>query len=153
MLPFIALLCAGFYASYICQGHIIIHPLIWAFVNQFSKYKSSCQLEGDNYYVAVNFQTEERYQHFISFLPTYNILILKKKVGLGFRQYLSYNMAVSFIGEGNWSAQRKPLTCRKSLTNFITLHLYVVCSTPRHGYAYFVIQLNIANCKLLFPFQ
>jgi hypothetical protein len=109
----------------------------------------------------VNYQTEERYQHFISFLPTYNILILKKKVGLGFRQYLSYIMAVSFIGGGSWSAQRKPPTCRKSLTNLITLHLYVVitlhlyvvCSTPRHGYAYFVIQLNIANCKLLFPFQ
>ena len=104
----------------------------------------------------MNYQTEERYQHFISFLPTYNILILKKRVGLGlcqFRQYFSYIMAVSFIGGENWRAQRKPPTYRKWLTNFITLHLYVVCSTPRRGYAYFVIQLNIANCKLLFPFQ
>jgi len=29
-------------------------------------------------------------------------------------------MAVSFIGEGNQSTRRKPLTCHKSLTNFIT---------------------------------
>ena len=30
-------------------------------------------------------------------------------------------MAASFIGGGNRSTQRKPLTCRKSLTNFITV--------------------------------
>ena len=94
----------------------------------------------------------------ISFLFCLHIIswYWKKRVGLGlcqFRQYFSYIMAVSFIGGENWSAQRKPPTCRKWLTNFITLHLYVICSTPRHGYAYFVIQLNIANCKLLFPFQ
>jgi hypothetical protein len=35
-------------------------------------------------------------------------------------------MAVSFIGGGNWSTWRKPLTCRKSLTN------NVISSTPRH---------------------
>ena len=34
-----------------------------------------------------------------------------------FQQYSSYIMAVSFIGGGN---RRKPATCRKSLTNFIT---------------------------------
>jgi hypothetical protein len=34
-----------------------------------------------------------------------------------FQQYFSYVVAVSFIGGGN---QRKPQTCRKSLTNFIT---------------------------------
>jgi len=32
----------------------------------------------------------------------------------------SYIVAVSFIGGGNRSTRRKPLTCRKSLTNFIT---------------------------------
>jgi hypothetical protein len=37
-----------------------------------------------------------------------------------FQQNFSYIVAVSFIGGGNWSTQRKPLTCRKSLTNFIT---------------------------------
>ena len=39
-------------------------------------------------------------------------------------------MAASIIGEGNQSIWRKPLTCSKSLTNFITLN--VVSSTPRH---------------------
>jgi hypothetical protein len=36
-----------------------------------------------------------------------------------FQQYLSYIVAVSFIGGGNRSTQRKSSTCRKSLTNFI----------------------------------
>ena len=31
-----------------------------------------------------------------------------------------YIVAVSFIGGGNWSTRRKPPTCHKSLTNFIT---------------------------------
>jgi hypothetical protein len=30
------------------------------------------------------------------------------------------NISVIFIGGENWSTRRKPLTCRKSLTNFIT---------------------------------
>jgi len=34
-----------------------------------------------------------------------------------FHATFSYIMAVSFIGGGNQSAQRKPQTCRKSLTN------------------------------------
>jgi len=34
-----------------------------------------------------------------------------------FQQYSSYIVAVSFIGGGN---RRKPPTCSKSLTNFIT---------------------------------
>jgi ribosomal protein L19 len=34
-----------------------------------------------------------------------------------FQQYFSYIVAVSVIGGGNW---RKPSTCRKPLTNFIT---------------------------------
>jgi nitrate reductase gamma subunit len=38
-----------------------------------------------------------------------------------FYNILSYIVAVSFIGGGNWRTQRKPLACRKSLTNFITL--------------------------------
>jgi len=40
-----------------------------------------------------------------------------------FQQYFSYIVAVSFIG-GNRSTRRKPPTCHKSLTNFIT------CYTP-----------------------
>ena len=35
-------------------------------------------------------------------------------------------MAVSFIGGGNWSTQRKPLTCRKSLTNYYHIMLHRV---------------------------
>jgi len=34
--------------------------------------------------------------------------------------YFNYNLVVSFIGGGNLSTQRKPQTCYKSLTNFIT---------------------------------
>jgi hypothetical protein len=37
-----------------------------------------------------------------------------------FQQYFNYIMAVSCIGGGNRNSQRKPLTCHKSLTNFIT---------------------------------
>jgi hypothetical protein len=37
-----------------------------------------------------------------------------------FQQYLRYIVAVSLIDGGNWSPQRKPRTCGKSLTNFIT---------------------------------
>jgi hypothetical protein len=35
-------------------------------------------------------------------------------------EYFSYINAVSFIGKGNQSTRRKPPTCRKLLTNFIT---------------------------------
>jgi hypothetical protein len=37
-----------------------------------------------------------------------------------FQQYFSYIVAVSFIGGGNQSTQRKPPTCHKWLTNLIT---------------------------------
>ena len=37
-----------------------------------------------------------------------------------FHQYFSYIVAVSFIGGGNRRTRRKPPTCLKSLTNFIT---------------------------------
>jgi hypothetical protein len=37
-----------------------------------------------------------------------------------FQQYFSYIVVVSFIGGGNRSTWRKPPTCRKSLSNFIT---------------------------------
>ena len=37
-----------------------------------------------------------------------------------FNNISSYIVAVSFIGGGYWSAQRKPPNCHKSLTNFIT---------------------------------
>jgi len=37
-----------------------------------------------------------------------------------FHQYFSFNVEVSFIGVGNRRTQRKPSTCHKSLTNFLT---------------------------------
>ena len=37
-----------------------------------------------------------------------------------FQKYFSSIVAVSFIGGGNRSTRRKPPTCRRSLTNFIT---------------------------------
>ena len=37
-----------------------------------------------------------------------------------------YIVAISFIGEGNQSTWRKPLNCRKSLTNFYHIMLYQV---------------------------
>jgi len=40
--------------------------------------------------------------------------------GLWCQQYFSYIMVVSFIGGGNQSTRRKPPTCNKLLTNFIT---------------------------------
>ena len=43
-----------------------------------------------------------------------------------FQQYFSYIMAVSFIGGGNRGTQRKPPTCRKSLTKLDHILLYRV---------------------------
>jgi hypothetical protein len=40
--------------------------------------------------------------------------------GYDVQQYFSYMVAVSFIGGGNQRTWRKPPTCHKSLTNFIT---------------------------------
>jgi hypothetical protein len=38
-----------------------------------------------------------------------------------FQQYFSFIVAINFIGGGNRSKQRKPLTYRKSQTSFIIL--------------------------------
>ena len=48
------------------------------------------------------------------FVKMYEIRNVKNK------QYFSYIVAVSFIAGGNRSTWRKPLTCRKSVTNFNT---------------------------------
>jgi len=37
-----------------------------------------------------------------------------------FQQHFSYIVAVSFIAKGKRSTRKKPNTCHKSLTNFIT---------------------------------
>jgi len=36
------------------------------------------------------------------------------------QQHLSYIVVASFIGGGNWNTWKKPLTCCRSQTNFIT---------------------------------
>jgi len=38
--------------------------------------------------------------------------------------FFSYIVAVSFIGGGNQSIRRKPLTCRKSLYISVFLHVF-----------------------------
>ena len=43
-----------------------------------------------------------------------------------FKQHFSYIVAVSFIGGGNWSTQRKTLTCRKSVTHYYHIMLHRV---------------------------
>jgi hypothetical protein len=50
-----------------------------------------------------------------------------------FQQYFNYIVAVSFIGGGNQSTWRKPLTCRKSLTNFFT-YCCIEYTSPRTGF-------------------
>jgi len=45
-------------------------------------------------------------------------------------------MVVSFIGGGNWSTRRKPLTCRKALTNLLIV-LYVHFDTNLRTTQYF----------------
>ena len=47
-------------------------------------------------------------------------LLLPLSLLCHFQQYFSYIVAVSFIGGRNRRTQRKPSTCRKSLTNLIT---------------------------------
>ena len=37
-----------------------------------------------------------------------------------------YIRSVRFISGGNWSDKRKPLTCHKSLTNFITCCIIII---------------------------
>jgi hypothetical protein len=56
-------------------------------------------------------------------------LVFVYGVKLHFYQYFSYIMAVSFIGGGNRSTQRKPLTCCRSVQS---LSHTVVSSTPCH---------------------
>jgi hypothetical protein len=52
--------------------------------------------------------------------------------------YVSYIMAVSYIGGGNRIIRRKPPTCRKALTNFIHIHddvLYIFVGGEREEYS------------------
>jgi hypothetical protein len=57
----------------------------------------------------------------VSIIYSVSFFIFQDCFGLvyGVQQYFNYIVAVSFIGGGNWSTQRKPLTCHKSLTNSV----------------------------------
>jgi hypothetical protein len=63
--------------------------------------------------------------------------------------YFSYIVAVSFIGGGNQSAQRKPLTCRKSLTHFITYCCIEYTSPDRDISIIKEIRMQY-NCQILY---
>ena len=43
-----------------------------------------------------------------------------------FQQYFSYILAISFIGGGNWSTQRKPLTWRKQTKSSYTQKIHFI---------------------------
>jgi hypothetical protein len=51
---------------------------------------------------------------------TYDTMYFSLVVGLVFGLIFQIYVVVSFIGEGNRSTHKKPRTCCKSLTNFIT---------------------------------
>jgi hypothetical protein len=77
----------------------------------------------------------------------HNILVspLSKFLGHGYgvyrhiREYFSLIVTVSFIDEGNQSTQRKPQTCRKPLTNVITMLYRVHLACVKEC-------LKLANC-------
>jgi len=47
------------------------------------------------------------------------------------QQYFSYIVAVSFIGGGNQSTRRKPLTCHKSLYHIMLYRVHLIVSGIR----------------------
>ena len=69
--------------------------------------------------VHVNFPTIHKC-NYTSTSATNTALVWFYGVYCHFQQYFSYIVAISFIGGGNRSIRRKPPTCRKSLTIFIT---------------------------------
>ena len=61
------------------------------------------------------------------------------------QHYVSYIVAVSFIGEGNWSTRRKPPTCRKSLTNLN--HIFCIeYTSPLTGFELTTLVVGGTDC-------
>jgi len=60
-------------------------------------------------------------------------------------QYVSYIVAVSFIGGGNLSTRKKPSTCHRSLANFITLCCFEYTS-PWTGFELTTLVLIGSDC-------
>jgi len=64
-----------------------------------------------------------------------------------FKQYFRYIVVVSFIGGGNRSTRRKPPTCHKSLTNYIT-KFCIEYTSPWMGFELTtLVVINIDSCK------
>ena len=87
-----------------------IYSLIYANVDIFSIHVQPMK----------NWSMNSLYINIIFQLPIlFCLIVLFDDIIPHFQQYFSYIVAVSFIDGGNRSTRRKPLTCRKSLTNFI----------------------------------
>ena len=86
----------------VCQQLVAILGLLYS-----GLYNSSCR---------IHFFMEQK----IVFYTKNLIFIMMVRVMVFNATYFRYFMAVSFIGGGNRSTLRKPPTCHKSLTDFIT---------------------------------
>ena len=62
-----------------------------------------------------------------------------------FQQYFSCIVPVNFISGVNWSTLRKPQTCRKSLTNFITYYC-IEHTSPWTGFALTTLVVIDTDC-------
>ena len=84
------------------------------------------------------------------FFITYVSEMMVYGVWQHFQQYFSYMyiVVVSFIDGGNQSTRRKPPTCRKSLTNLITLCYIEYTSEMK----YVVNQNRKLNCSIIIQF-
>ena len=60
-------------------------------------------------------------------------------------------MAVSFIGGGNWSTRRKPLTYHKSLTNVIT-QCYIKYTSPGQLRFRYMLLMPLSTIHLYFSY-
>jgi hypothetical protein len=97
-----------YYLSSLWSLHIIlsIFPLIFTHNIIYLPFDLYTQ-----YYLSVSDKT--RYIKGVMKIDEFGFLVYNAAVN-------NISVIVSFIGGGNWSARRKPLTCRKSLINFIT---------------------------------
>ena len=68
--------------------------------------------------------------HFLMHTMINNIRVKVMVNNATFNNILSYIVAICFIDGGNRSTWRKPPTCRKSLTNFIT-YCFIEYTSPR----------------------
>jgi len=70
-----------------------------------------------------------------------------------FNNISAISWAVSFIDEGNRSIRRKPPTCRKSLTNFIT-QFCIEYASPWPGFELTTLVVrgtdSIGSCKSIY---